>query len=310
MTAGVIAAKNNLTRTVDTELEDYEANSYQNRPSNINYRQIAKYDISWENTSFLDISIILKRSLNNLERHNFYLPLQHFSNCLSALMRREVTTAQKEILDSFNLIRQNKNNLNLGGYAEYILAFYVGLNVSKKNNLLELKKIARYLLPIASDGMTDNVAKSLISISKKIASVEVLENLYVSIYVLYVIGKFNCFCIKKNRQPQLVNNPYDKLLSPFKAFINAIIFNQAMHQNLEQAWEENKPNIKNKAIFLDKKMPYIGCNIINILNNPSEHFAIFNSLYLDAYEESRYVYHLLAKDSEPVRIFILNKLNC
>ena len=307
-------AQQNLTKSVDYELESnelaiYTAGSYQHRVG-LNYYDVAKQDISWDTTSFLDISTVLYESIKGLETYNFYLPLKAFSNCLFAFINNDIDTAKKEIKNSFDLIKTEKQTLHLGGYTEHILAFYLGLRAfSKAPNSLEIKKLIRYSLPIASENMSVSIAQAIELVSKEIGTPEDRQDLYVSVYILYVLGKFNHMCIKKNRYPDLANNPYEKVLFQFRNFISTVIANQAQGNDLEQCWKTNKPLIKNKKIFLDKTVPYIKSNIVNVLKNPNEHFAIFNSLYLDAHNDSRYIYHLLQEKSADLRSFILNKID-
>ena len=307
-------AQNNLNKSVDYKLELSEfknptIENYQNMMVDLKYYNIIQDGISWDTTSFVDISTVLKESIQELENYNFYLPLKSFSNCLYAFLNNNLDTAIKEINASFELVRANKQALHLGSYSEYILAFYLGLKAfSKAPNLLEIKKFIRYSMPINSDKMSVSIAQSMHLISKNIISSDEKTDLYISIYILHILGKFNYLCIKKNRCPKLANNPYEKVLSQFENFINSVIFNQVKGKTLEQCWQVNKPFIKSRKTILDKKIPYIQSNIINILNYPSEHFAIFNSLYLDGHNESRYIYHLLQEESNDLRNFILKKL--
>lgn len=272
------------------------------------------YESSWELVKIEDFcnllyTIQVMRNFHQLNDHKeFYSIIFWFNGCLIDLLNNNLDNAKKNINQAMDKILQSEAVPTLGIFIEYILSFYLGLKAYQSQpNFPALKKIVLWLTPLNTDTFLNPQTK--LTISKIFTCNPEEREVEIEYFLMTVRKYFNYFCLKGNRLPNIVHDPYNPIFLPLKDFIVSVNSGEKLdNDELETLWK-NKVS-KTVQEICNEKMHYSNSNIINILENYLEHFNLFVELYLDGHKDSDYIHSLLYErhDKFYLNAFILKKL--
>ena len=260
---------NSKNNSISNQLEGLSLPLYR---KTITKRQPSEALATWLNMDYFYTTEKVLCLLKNQESEPQFEPVFYFYKCLQALKANQLELAKEHINKSFESLNSNFDNICIGIYVTYIMAFYIGLLNSQSIKYNKVSKYATYLTP---NNFTHNhLIDSLVS--QGFAKKEITWSiLFVSVRL------FNYFSYRQQLK-ELIFNPFKPILvalAPFFQELN-ILSREGDCLDAGKIYFLLTQAIPNKSVVLKLNAIYLDINIIVFIKHIKYYFNLYSEMGL------------------------------